>query len=80
MKAITMILGSAGILMIIASTIRWSVVYFDMSQLVLASMIGVIFLGFAFFYERLTGIYEELKNVQTMKEQIKQEVIKEVTS
>ena len=66
--------------MIIAATIRWSVVYFDMSQLVLASMIGVIFLGFAFFYERLTGIYEGLQKIQNMKEQIKQEVIKEVTS
>ena len=80
MKSITMILGSAGILMIIAATIRWSVVYFDMSQLVLASMIGIIFLGFGFFYERLTGIYEELRNIKTMKEQIKQEVIKEVAS
>ena len=66
--------------MIIAATIRWSIVFFDMSQLVLASLIGVIFLGFAFFYERLTGIYEELINVKTMKEQIKQEVIKEVAS
>ena len=80
MKTITMILGSAGTLMIIGATIRWSVVYFDMSQLVLASLIGVIFLGFGFFYEKLTGIYEELKNVKTMKEQIKQEVIKEVAS
>ncbi len=80
MKSITMILGSAGILIIIGSTIRWSIVYYDMSQLVLASLMGVIFLGFAFFYERLTGIYEELKNVKDMKKQIKQEVIKEVTS
>ena len=75
-----MILGSAGILMIIAATIRWSIVYFDMSQLVLASMIGFIFLGFAFFYEKLTGIYEGLQKIQNMKEQIKQEVIKEVAS
>jgi len=80
MKSITMILGSAGILIIIGSTIRWSIVYYDMSQLVLASLMGVIFLGFAFFYERLTGIYKELKNVKDMKKQIKQEVIKEVTS
>ncbi|KKL65903.1 hypothetical protein LCGC14_2150320 [marine sediment metagenome] len=80
MKSITMILGSAGILIIISATIRWSIVFFDMSQLVLASMIGVIFMGFAFFYERLTGIYEELKDVKEMKEQIKQEVIKEVAS
>ena len=80
MKLITMILGFAGILMIIAATIRWSIVYFDMSQLVLASMIGVIFLGFAFFHERLTGIYEELIIIKDLKEQIKQEVIKEVTS
>ena len=80
MKTITMILGSAGILMIVASTIRWSIVYFDLSQLVLSSMIGVIFLGFSFFYERLTGIYEELQNIKDMKEQIKQEVIEEVAS
>lgn len=80
MKPITMILGSAGILMIIASTIRWSIVYFDLSQLVLAVMIGIIFLGFAFFYERLQGIYEELIIIKDLKEKIKQEVIDEVTS
>ena len=80
MKSITMTLGSAGILMIIAATIRWSIVYFDLSQLVLASMIGAIFIGFAFFYERLTGIYEELVKIRDMKEQIKQDVIKEVAS
>jgi len=80
MKTITMILGSAGILMIIAATIRWSVVYFDMSQLVLASMIGSIFIGFAYFYERLSNIYEELKKIQDLKEQIKREVIEEVAS
>ncbi len=80
MKNITTILGSAGILMIITATIRWSIVYFDLSQLVQAVLIGVIFLGFAFFYERLTGIYEELQNIRNMKEQIKQEVIKEVAS
>ena len=80
MKTITMILGSSGILTIIGATIRWSVVYFDMSQLVLASMIGVIFIGFAFFYERLTGIYDELKKVGEMKETIKREVIEEVAS
>ena len=79
MKSITMILGSAGILMIVASAIRWSIVYYDMSQLVLASMIGVIFLGFAFFFERLQGIYEELKYFKGMKEQIKDEVIKELS-
>ena len=79
MKNITMALGSAGILIIIGATIRWSVVYFDMSQLVLASLIGFIFMGFAFFYERLTEIYEELLNVKDMKEKIKQEVIKELS-
>ncbi len=80
MKSITTVLGSAGILMIIAATIRWSIVYFDLSQLVQAVLIGVIFLGFAFFYERLTGIYEELQNIRKMKEQIKKEVIEEVAS
>ncbi len=79
MKNITILLGSAGILMIIGATIRWSVVFFDMSQLVLASMIGVIFLGFAFFYERLTGIYEELIIIKDLKEKIKQEVIEELS-
>ena len=66
--------------MIIASIIRWSIVYYDLSQLVLATIVGTIFLGFAYFYEKLTGIYEELKEVRSMREQIKQEVIKEVTS
>ena len=80
MKSITMILGSAGIMMILASIIRWSIVYYDLSQLVLASIVGTIFLGFAFFYERLTGIYEELKKIQDMREQIKKEVIEEVAS
>ncbi len=80
MKNITMILGSAGILMIIASTIRWSIVFYDLSQLILASMIGTIFLGFAFFYEKLTGIYEELIKIKNMEERIKREVIEEVAS
>ena len=80
MKSITMILGSAGITMIIASTIRWSIVYYDLSQLALASIVGIIFLGFAFFYEKLTGIYEELNDIRSMKQQIKKEVIDEVTN
>jgi len=80
MKTITMILGSAGLLMIIASTIRWSIVFFDLSQLVLGSMIGIIFLGFAFFYERLTGIYDELIKFRDMEERIKKEVIDYVSS
>ena len=80
MKSITKLLGSAGILIIVGATIRWSVVYFDMSQLVLASLIGVIFMGFAFFYERLMKIYEELYYIRKMKEEIKKEIIKEVTS
>ncbi len=79
MKSITMILGSAGIIMIIASVLRWSVVYYDLSQLVLASIVGVVFVGFAFFYERLEDIYEELKETRSMKKQIKQEVIKELS-
>ncbi len=80
MKNITKILGSAGILMIIGATIRWSVVFYDMSQLVLASLIGVIFLGFAYFHEKLNEIYIKLVNIEEMEERIKQDLIKELSS
>lgn len=79
MKAITLALGSAGVLIILGATIRWSYVYFDLSQLVLASIIGLMFIGFGFFFERLDGIYGELVKIRDMRKEIKEEIIKELS-
>ena len=80
MKNITLALLSAGVLMIIGATIRWSVVFYDMSQLVLASVIGVIFIGFAWIYERIVAIDKKLDNLTLMREQIKKEVVEYISS
>ena len=80
MRNITLILVSAGVLMIIGATIRWSVVYFDMSQLVISSIIGVIFIGFGWIYERISSMNVKLDYLMNMENTIKQDVIKYISS
>ena len=80
MKNITLVLVSAGVLMIIGATIRWSVVYFDMSQLVISSIIGIIFIGFGWIYERISSMNVKLDYLMNMENTIKQDVIKYISS
>ena len=84
MRFITMILASTGILMIIASTIRWSIVYFDLSQLIQANLIGSIFIGFAFIYEWIKNKDQQDffrdEKIKKMKGDIKKEILDFISS
>ncbi|KKN65968.1 hypothetical protein LCGC14_0476710 [marine sediment metagenome] len=84
MRFITKVLGSAGILMIVAATIRWSFVYFDLSQLIQANIIGIIFIGFAFIYEWIKNkdVEDSIrdKKIKKMKEEIKKEILDYISS
>lgn len=51
---------SAGVFIVIASTIRWFFLWPDTSQLILALGIGGIVLGGSYVYQRLSEIQEKL--------------------
>ena len=84
MRFTTMILASTGILMIIASTIGWSIVYFDLSQLIQANLIGSIFIGFAFIYEWIKNKDQQDffrdEKIKKMKGDIKKEILDFISS
>ena len=84
MRFTTIILASAGILMIIASTIGWSIVYFDLSQLIQANLIGSIFIGFAFIYEWIKNKDQQDffrdEKIKKMKGDIKKEILDFISS
>ncbi len=80
MRNITIGLGSAGVLMVVAATIRWAFVYYDLSQLIQAVLIGVIFIGAAFVYEKIQNIQDDLRDLMKMRKQIKQEIIDYISS
>ncbi len=84
MRFTTIILASAGILMITAATIRWSIVYFDLSQLIQANLIGSIFIGFAFIYEWIKNkdIEDIIRDEKTknMEKKIKKEILDYISS
>ena len=79
MRNATIALGSAGIMMMVASIIRWSFVYFDLSQLVQATLIGFMFVSFAFAYEKLQNMQGELIELKKMRSQIKTEIIEYIS-
>lgn len=84
MRFTTIILASAGILMITAATIRWSIVYFDLSQLIQANLIGSIFIGFAFIYEWIKNKDQQDffrdEKIKKMKGDIKKEILDFISS
>lgn len=84
MRFTTKVLGSAGIIMILGATIRWSFVYFDLSQLIQANIIGVIFIGFAFIHEWIKNkdIDDHVRDhkIKNMKEEIKKEILDYISS
>jgi len=51
---------SAGIFLVIASTIRWFFLWYDISQLVLALGISFIVLGGSYVYQRLAEISKKI--------------------
>ena len=52
-----------GALIIIASTIRWSITYVDPSQAIFGAAIGFIILGASFVYQRLIDIADEIADL-----------------
>ena len=62
MKTLTKFGYFVGLLIIIASTIRWSITYVDPSQAIFGAAIGFIILGGSFAYQRFTDIAEEIKD------------------
>jgi len=84
MRFTTKVLGSAGIVMILGATIRWSFVYFDLSQLIQANIIGFIFIGFAFIHEWMKNkeVQDMVRDdkIRNMKDQIKKEIMEYIDS
>jgi len=52
-----------GLLIIIGSTIRWSITYIDYSQAIFGAALGIILLGASFVYQRLTEIADEIADL-----------------
>jgi len=55
---------SAGVFIVIASTIRWFFLWYDPSQLVLALGIGCVVLGGSYVYQRLAEVSEQINGFQ----------------
>ena len=56
-----------GLLIIIASTIRWSITYIDYSQAIFGAALGLILLGASFVYQRLVDLTEDIKEIQEVE-------------
>ena len=52
-RNLTLIFSIFGGFLIFLSTIRWFFIYYDLSQFFMGSLVGMVFIGFAFIYERL---------------------------
>jgi len=61
-KTLTIAMSMTGILTITASLGRWFFIYYDPSQAVLGTSIGIIILGFAYIHERLWNLSEEISD------------------
>lgn len=51
MNKLSTLMGSAGIVIIASSIIRWFFLFYDPSQMILGVGIGIITLGFAYIYD-----------------------------
>ena len=65
LKTLTIAMGLAGMLIIIASLGRWFFIFYDPSQAILGTSIGIILLGFAYIYERLCKNAEDRLDLHT---------------
>ncbi len=69
----SLVIGLIGIVIIIASVIRWFFLYPDYSQLTIAVGVGVIFYGFAYVYnvlkvmDKQMGKFEDNEEEQDLK-------------
>jgi len=63
MKTLTKLGYFMGFLIIVGSTIRWSITYVDPSQAIFGAAIGFIILGASFVYQRLIDIAEEIEDL-----------------
>ena len=70
LRKLTLVGYSAGIFLIIASTIRWFFLWYDPSQLVLALGISCIVLGGSYVYQRLVDIQEKLTSFENRLDNI----------
>ena len=61
-KTLTKTLGIIGTFIICMSTLRWFLIYYDPSQAVLGVSIGVIVVGFAYIYQTLCELIEDIKD------------------
>jgi len=65
MRTLTKVGYFTGLLIILGSTIRWSITYIDPSQAIFGAAIGFIFLGATFVYQRLNEIADEIADLNT---------------
>lgn len=62
---ITKVGYAGGIIVILASIIRWFLMYPDLSQAILGISIGIIVGGFAYVYQRLVEISDDIADLNT---------------
>ena len=63
MKTLTRIGYFFGLLIIVGSTIRWSITYIDYSQAIFGAALGIVLLGASFVYQRLVDLTENIKDL-----------------
>jgi len=56
---------SVGLIAVLASIARWFVLYNDISQAIFGVSIGVLILGSAYVYQRLSELTEDIKDLNT---------------
>jgi len=63
MNKLARLMGSAGIVIIISSIIRWFFLFYDPSQMVLGVGIGIITLGFSHIYDWMKQKEEDMAKI-----------------
>ncbi len=62
--ALSKLVGSFGVLVIIVSIIQWFLRFPDTSNLLLGGSIGVIFIGFSYLHSWMRSIASEIEEIK----------------
>ena len=63
MKKLPKLINAAGITIIVCSIIRWFFLYYDPSQMIIGTAIGIIVMGFAYIYDWMKKKDEEFEKL-----------------
>jgi len=62
-KKLTIVGYVTGLLVILASIVRWFIIWNDPSQAILGSSIGIVILGGAYAYQRFSELTEDIRDL-----------------